>query len=238
MTGAADVVERGQGDVPDRVVPFTGLRGAVARAMQAAWSAPRVTIGMDVRFDACLAARDQRQARVGARLTPTTYVLRAVALALRRHPELNGAVHDDGIHLRDRVHLGLAVTVDGGLVVPVVRDVDARSLEEIGDEAATLADVARRGGLTPRAMQGATFTVSSLGAVGASWFTPIINAPQIAILGVGAAAPRPVVEPTGELGVATVATLTLVFDHRAVDGHEAALFLGTVRELLEDPSAL
>lgn len=220
-------------------VPFTGLRGAVARAMDAAWQAPRVAVAFDVDVDACLALREERQERgdAGVRLSLTHFILRAAALALREHPGLNGQVEDEGVRLSERIDVGLAVSVPGGVLAPVVRDVDTKSVEVIAAEARELADQARDGTLAPSAMRGGTFTVSTLGSTGASWFTPILNPPQIAILGVGGVARRPVVRDE-ELVPASVMTLTLVFDHRATDGHPAALFLAAIRDRLQAPADL
>ncbi|UGS35076.1 2-oxo acid dehydrogenase subunit E2 [Capillimicrobium parvum] len=220
-------------------VPFVGLRGAIARAMTGAWEAPRVAVAIDVRLDACEAARRRRQDELGEspRLSPTHYILRAVALALRDHPRLNGVVAESSVRLAESIDIGLAVSLDEGLLVPVVREVDAKPVETIARETADLAARARAGRLEPSAQRGATFTISTLGATGSAWFTPILNAPQVAILGVGAIERRPIVVEEG-IVAATMTTLTLVFDHRATDGHPAATFLAAVRDQLEDPQRL
>src|SRR5581483_2591910 len=173
-----------------------------------------------------------RQLGASPRVSVTHLVLRAAALSLREHPRLNGRVAGDAVETSDAVHVGLAVDVDEAVVVPVVRDADRKSVAELAAECAALAAAARAGRLAPAAAQGGTFTVSTLGAAGADWFTPILNAPQIAILGVGAVAPRPVVRGGAVVAAPTV-HLTLVFDHRAVDGVPAARFLAAVRARLE-----
>jgi len=225
--------------VEGTVVPFTGIRGAVARAMTGAWGAPRVAVAFDVELDACLALRRARQEEAGedVRLSPTHFILRAAALALRDHPGLNGTVHDDGVHLSATVDIGLAVSIDGGLIVPVIRAVDAKPVEVVAREAAELAQQARSGGLRQSALRGGTFTVSTLGATGAAWFTPILNAPQVAILGVGAIQRRAVVRGD-DVVPASMTTLTVIFDHRAVDGQPAATFLAAIRDRLEHPDEL
>lgn len=217
-------------------VPFVGLRGAIARAMTGAWDVPRVAVAIDVRLDACQDARRARQAELGdsPRLSPTHYIVRAAALALRDHPRLNGRVGADGVELADTVDIGLAVALDEGLLVPVLRDVDITSVDAIAREAAELADRARSGRLAPADQRGGSFTVSTLGATGAVWFTPILNAPQVAILGIGAIERRAIVVEE-DVVPATMTTLTLVFDHRATDGHPAATFLADVRDRLERP---
>lgn len=235
MSGTAAGQERAE-----RLVPFTGLRGAVARAMSAAWQAPRVAVAIDVKLDALTQLRAQRQETAGAapKLSPTHFVLRAVALALREHPALNGEIARDGVRLRERIDVGLAVNVPGGVLAPVIRELDAKPVEVVADEAAQLAAQARAGTLPPSALRGATFTCSTLGATGIDWFTPILNPPQIAILGAGAIVRRPVVDDEDRVVVAPTMALTLVFDHRATDGHPAATFLAAVRDQLERPWAL
>lgn len=220
-------------------VPFVGLRGAIARAMTGAWAVPRVAVAIDARLDACERRRRERQAELGEspRLSPTHYILRAVALTLRDHPRLNGVVAESGVQLAESIDIGVAVSLEEGLLVPVVREVDAKPVEDIAREAADLAGRARAGRLEPSAQRGATFTVSTLGATGAAWFTPILNAPQVAILGIGAIERRPIVVED-EIVAATMTTLTLVFDHRATDGHPAATFLAAVRDRLERPDGL
>jgi pyruvate dehydrogenase E2 component (dihydrolipoamide acetyltransferase) len=182
--------------------------------------------------------RELREGHVGAARVSTTHLaMRAVALALREHPRLNGHVSGDGVLLHSQVDLGLAVDVGDGLLVPVVRDVDAKTVDVVAEEAAALADQARRKALPTSAMLGATFTLTTLGATGVGWFTPILNPPQIGIVGLGATTERCAVVES-RLAVAPMMTVTLVFDHRAVDGQPAGLFLRDVKALLEDPAAL
>ncbi|HZV74464.1 MAG TPA: 2-oxo acid dehydrogenase subunit E2 [Conexibacter sp.] len=216
-----------------RRVPFTGMRGAVARGMSAAWQTPRVAAGVEVDMRACLALQRTLQERIGTepRLTPTHFVLRAVALTLLEHPRLNARVDAEGVELGDEVALGLAVNLDEGILVPVIRDAAAMSVEQLARASRELAAAARAGRLGPGAIKHGTFTVSTLGATGIDWFTPILNAPQVAILGVGRIAERPLVED-GALIVAPTMQLTLVYDHRAVDGHPASLMLAALRDRL------
>lgn len=208
-------------------VPFTGMRGAVAREMARAWQQPRVAIGVDVEMTAALATL-----AVAGRLSPTVAVLRGVALALLEHPRLNARVLDDGVELADDINLGLAISLEEGVIVPVIGNADQKSLSELAVEAGELAQAAREGSLPGTALRGGTFTVSTLGATSIDWFTPILNAPQVAILGVGRVAER-VIARDGAAVVAPTMTMTLIFDHRAVDGHPAALFLADVRGRLE-----
>ncbi len=220
-------------------IPFAGLRGGVARATSAAWQAPRVAAGVDVdmRRTLGLVARLRAEAPDGVRPTVTHVVARAIALTLGDHPRLNAHVDDAGVVLHDAVHLGLAVDVGDGVMVPVIRDAAQKSVLEIAREAGELAQRARRNELGTSAMLGGTVTLSTLGATGIAWFTPILNAPQAAIVGIGAVAERPAIVD-GELGRAPMMTATVVFDHRAVDGAPAGRFLYALAERLQEPSTL
>lgn len=215
-------------------IPLTGIRGAVARNMTAAWQNPRVAAGVRVEMSAFLAREAELRETVGAdlKLTPTHLLLRAVALTLAEHPRLNGVVGEDGVEPAAEVALGVAVNLEEGIVVPVLRDAATRPLAEIVSESRRLAAEARAGGLGGGDLSGGTFTVSTLGATGIDWFTPVLNSPQIAILGVGAIAERPVARD-GEVTVAPTMDLTLVYDHRAIDGYPASLMLSALRDRLE-----
>lgn len=221
------------------LIPLKGMRGSVARNVSAAWQTPRVAMGVDVDMTFCNAfVRDQcigtdRQTRV----TITAPILRAVALCLRQHPRLNALLGSDGIEVVAQINLGLAVALEDGLAVPVIRDADGKSVIALAAEADRLAAGARAGSLPLKTYQGGTFTVTNLGMTGIDWFTPIINTPQVAILGVGRIAEKPVARG-GQIAIAPVAVLTLVFDHRAVDGQPAALFLRSLREMLESGAEL
>ena len=212
-------------------VPLTGVRGAVAREMALAWQQPRVAIGVEVEMSAALAVL-QEQRGDGTRLSPTHAVLRSVSLTLPEHPRLNSRVNEDAVELASDVHLGLAVSLDEGVIVPVIRNADRKSLLELAAEAGELARAARAGSLPGTHLHEGTFTVSTLGATGIDWFTPILNPPQVAILGVGRVTER-VIARDGAAVVAPTMVLTLIFDHRAVDGHPAALFLAALRDRLE-----
>jgi pyruvate dehydrogenase E2 component (dihydrolipoamide acetyltransferase) len=162
-------------------------------------------------------------------LVPT--VLKACALSLKEFPELNARLEGDEIVYLDRYDLGVAVQTDLGLVVPVVRGCDSRSLEKLGDEVARLAEAAREGRLAPEELRGSTFTVSSAGKVGGLFQTPIVNHPEVAILSIGRIADRPVVRDGG-VTTAPIGHVAVTFDHRVVDGARAAAFgLDVIRRL-------
>ena len=215
-------------------IPLSGLRGIIARNMTSAWqTVPRVAAGLEVDVTACLATRKALQERLGPEphVSLTHLILRAVALTLREHPRLNAHVVEGAVEVVADVNLGLAVNLEDGLVVPVLRHADRKSVVELAAEARRLAEAAREGRLPPATLQGATFTVTNLGATSIDWFTPIIHQPQIAILGVGRVAERAVVRD-GRVVVAPTMILTLVYDHRGVDGYPASLFLAAVGDRL------
>jgi pyruvate dehydrogenase E2 component (dihydrolipoamide acetyltransferase) len=163
------------------------------------------------------------------RIVPT--VLKAVAETLKEFPELNARLEGGEVVYLDRYDLGVAVQTDQGLVVPVVRGCDARSLDELADDVARLADAARAGRLKPEELRGSTFTVTSAGKLGGLLTTPLVNHPEVAILSVGRIADRPVVRD-GEITIRPIGTIAITFDHRVVDGARAAEFgLAAIRRL-------
>ena len=212
-------------------IPLKGIRGVIARSLTTAWQAPRVAQGLDADMSAVLARVKTERAATGRKISITHAVLRAAALTLREHPAVNGVVSDQAVELWADVNLGVAVNTPVGVVVPVLAQADTFDLGELEQRVAVLAEGARGGKLPAAAYQRGTFTVSTLGATGIDWFTPVLNPPQIAILGVGRVAERPVVI-AGEVVARPMMTLTLVFDHRALDGHPAGLFLSALARRL------
>ena len=213
------------------LIPLKGIRGMIARSLTAAWQAPRVAQGLDADMTEVLARVAREREKTGRKISITHAVLRALALALREHPTVNGIVTEQGVELWSQVNLGVAVNTVHGVVVPVLMQADGKDLVALESGVAQLADGARAGKLPASAYQRGTFTVSTLGATGIDWFTPVLNPPQIAILGVGRVAQRAVV--VDDVVVARpMMTLTLVFDHRALDGHPAGLFLSDVARRL------
>jgi pyruvate dehydrogenase E2 component (dihydrolipoamide acetyltransferase) len=195
---------------------------------------PDFDVEVNVDMSGCLALREQLRAHVERPPTLTDMVVKACALALRAHPRVNGSYRDEGFALHDQVDVGVAVAADDALLVPVVRGADAKSLGAIAAVTRELAAKARERRLAPAELVGATFTVSNLGMFGVSRFTAVIDAPQAAILAVGAVEERPVGRG-GEIVLAPMMTATLACDHRIVYGADAARFLADVRSLLEAP---
>jgi pyruvate dehydrogenase E2 component (dihydrolipoamide acetyltransferase) len=164
----------------------------------------------------------------------TDLLIRACAVALRAHPHVNASWAGDHLVQRGHVNIGVAVALDDGLIVPVVRDADRKSLTEIATEAHALTERARAGKLTPDEFSGGTFTISNLGMFGIDHFTAVINPPEAAILAVGAAREEAVVRD-GQLVAATTMKLTLSIDHRVLDGATAAAFMRDLVRLIEHP---
>lgn len=228
------------------VIPLTGMRGAIARNMHASLQEmAQLTHGYEVEVGALLGLRENLKrewAGTGLRVpTINDFVVRAAAQALPGHPVLNATVREDGIHLLEEVHVGVAVAVPDGLVVPVVRDADRRGLVDIAEQTRDLATAAREGRLSLPQLEGATFVVTSLGSYGVDFFTPVVNPGNTGILGVGRV--KDGVRWEGDPGAevphrTSVLTLSLSFDHRAVDGAPAAEFLRTVGGLLARPHLL
>ncbi|MCL5935257.1 MAG: 2-oxo acid dehydrogenase subunit E2, partial [Firmicutes bacterium] len=177
---------------------------------------------------------NEAYAAVDIKISFTDMIIKIVVKALRDHRILNSRVHDHGIELVNAVNIGVAVDIEGGLVVPVLRNTHRLSLEQISWKVKDLADRARSGDLEPDELKGGTFTVSNLGMFGAEGFTPIINPPETAILGIGRMIEKPALDEESVLRKNFV-TLSLSFDHRAVDGAPAARFLKYIKELIEEP---
>ena len=170
------------------------------------------------------------------RLSPLHLVVKATARAraLKEHPRLNAVQLEDQIQLVDQVNIGIAVALDEGLITPVIGDADLKTLTELATEGRELTAKTREGRAKPEEVTGGTFTITNLGAFDIDAFTPIINPPQVAILGVGRVVEKPIIDG-GQITKGAMMFLSLTFDHRVVDGAPAAEFLQTVKKHLEDP---
>ena len=217
---------------PASVIPLTGMRGVIATRMHASLQEmAQLTLGTEATMDAAVALRAQLKEQWQQAPTITNLVVRAAALSLREHPRLNASVHDDAIHVQPEINVGLAVALEEGLMVPVLKRADQLPLSAMAAETRRLAQAARTGKLTLPELEGGTFTVSTLGSFGIDFFTPVITPGQVAILGVGRL--RNSVRWEGATPQRTqVLTLSITFDHRAVDGAPAAEFLRSVASRL------
>ena len=224
------------------IVPMKGMRGTIAARMQQSLTEmAQLTHGFEVRMDAVVALRAEMKEQYAALGVPVPslndFVVRAAALALRQHPILNATILDKEIHLLTNIHMGLAVAVPGGLMVPVIPDADRLSLPELAAATRDVAERCRNGSIGLDELEGGTFAVTSLGTYGVDMFTPVINPGNVGILGVGRLRDGGAWE--GDDWVRTqVLTLSLTFDHRAVDGAPAAEYLQTIAELLARPLVL
>ena len=224
---------------PTEIVALKGMRGTIATRMRASLQdMAQLTLMMDVDMDPVVADRSARKAAGGATPSFTDYVIAASARALRDHPRVNSQITPDGIALLPRVNVGMAVALDEGLVVPVVPDTDQLGIAELSTHTARLAEAARANKLKLSDLEGGTFSVSTLGMFGVDGFTPVINPPNAAILGVGRLRDDVAWSADGAIRRVKRLTLSLTWDHRVFDGAPAAEFVRTITRYLDDPSTL
>ncbi len=224
-------------------VPLRGVRKAIAKAMvNSKRTAPHVTHMDEVEVSALVAHRNQYKEiaqEQGIKLTYLPYVVKALVSALRKYPALNASIDDatEEIVYKNYFNIGIAADTEQGLFVPVIRDADRKSIFTIAKEINELAQKARDGKLSSAEMKGGTATISNLGSARGLWFTPIINHPETAILGIGRIEEKPIVKD-GEIVAAPVLALSLSYDHRLIDGVTAQNALNHVKRLLHDPQLL
>lgn len=223
---------------PGQEIPLSNMRKVIARRLaESAFTAPHFYVTMEVAMDAAMALREQVIAASETKVSVNDFVVKACAKALTRFPMVNATWGEDKLVTFGQVDVGVAVAIPDGLITPVVRNADHKSVVEIAREAKDLAGRAREKRLKPEEYTHATFTISNLGMMGVTEFTAIINPPGSAILAVGAVRKVPVVVDD-DLRVGQRMNLTLSCDHRVVDGALGAQFLGEVRRLLENPLTL
>jgi pyruvate dehydrogenase E2 component (dihydrolipoamide acetyltransferase) len=221
------------------VIEPTRTQQLIARRMASAKATiPEFTVTVEVDAEPSLELREQLRNISSPLPSVNDLVVKACALALRAHPNVNSSYVDGHFEHYSAINIGVAVAGEGTLVVPTVFDADSKSLIEIATQTRVLSGAVRDGTISPADLAGGTFTVSNLGMLGVARFTAVINSPQAAILSVGAATPRPVVRPDGSIAVRRIMELTITADHRIIYGAEAAEFLGTVRKRLEKPASL
>lgn len=221
---------------PAQGQPLSGMRKVIAERMTASkHTAPHVTLMTEVNVDATVAFRSEINARnPETRFSYTDILTKMVATALRRFPNINSSLIDGAIVAHDEINIGIAVALDNGLLVPVLRNADKLGLKEIRAQNKDIIEKARTNKLGLDMLSGGTFTISNLGSYDVDGFTPIINQPESAILGVGRIVRKPAVV-NDEIAAASLMTLSLSFDHRVVDGAQAAEFLKCIKTYLEDP---
>ncbi len=231
----AEVLER---------VPIRGIRRVIAEHMtESTHRAAHYTYVEEIDVSELVRLRDRMAKHVekrGTRLSYLPFIVKAVVAGLKAHPHLNATMDDarEELVVRSAYHIGIAAAAPDGLIVPVVRNADQKSVSTLAREIQDLAERGRAGKLSRAELTGSTFTITSLGALGGVLATPILNYPEVAILGVHKIQRRPVYRPDGTIGPADLMNLSISLDHRVVDGAEGAQFLATVKAYLEDPHQL
>lgn len=220
------------------LVPLDGMRKVIARRMTESFrDIPHFPLTVDIELDNLLSARAKINTALesqGVKVSVNDMIIKAVALALKAVPEANASYTPEGIAMHHNADIAVAVAIEGGLITPIVRKAETKSLAQISKEMKDLAQRARDRKLKPEEFQGGTFSVSNLGMFGIKTFTSILNEPQGCIMSVGAGEQRAVVK-NGQLAVATVMSVTLTCDHRVVDGSIGAKFINVFKPLIEDP---
>lgn len=216
-------------------IPNSQMRKVIARRLgESKFSAPHYYLNVEFDMDNAIAFRKQFNSIPDTKISFNDIIVKATALALKQHPQVNSQWFDDRMKLNHHVHIGVAVAVADGLLVPVVKFANEQTLQQIGASVKEFARKARNKKLQPNEMEGSTFTISNLGMFGISDFTSIINQPNSAILSVGAIVAKPVVK-NGQVVAGNTMRLTLACDHRTVDGATGAQFLLTLKEYIENP---
>ncbi|MGV9006152.1 MAG: pyruvate dehydrogenase complex dihydrolipoamide acetyltransferase [Brevundimonas sp.] len=220
------------------LIPLDGMRKAIARRLTDSFrDVPHFPLTIDCDIDGLLASRVRVNALLetqGIKVSVNDFIIKASAMALKAVPEANASYSPEGIALHHHADVAMAVAIDGGLITPIIRKAETKTLSQIATESKDLAKRARERKLKPDEFQGGTFSVSNLGMFGIRSFASIINEPQGAIMSVGAGEARPVVKD-GQLAIATVMTVTLTCDHRVVDGAIGAKFLQVFKAMIENP---
>ena len=228
-----------QGPEKQKLIKMTGMRKMIAQKMLASKiETAQIYMSNTINAARILEYREKSlpvvEKKAGVRLTITDILMKITAAAISRHPVMNTRWAPGGIHWFDDIHMGMAMALEEGLIVPVIWDIGKKSLAEIAKARAELVEKGKKGKLIPDDMKGSTFTFSSLGMYGIEEFCPIINQPESAILGVGAILDKPVVM-NKEVVVRPMMKVTLSYDHRVIDGARAAEFMKTLKECMEDP---
>ena len=215
--------------------PVSQMRKTIARRLgESLFTAPHFYLTISLDMDNAIAARKAMNSNEGVKVSFNDMVIKAVAMALRKHPAINSSWLGDVIRKNNHVHIGVAVAVEDGLLVPVIRFADSKGLTQIGEEVKVLATKAKEKKLQPTEWEGNTFTISNLGMFGIEQFTAIINSPDSCIMAVGGISQEPVVK-NGQVVPGNIMKVTLSCDHRTVDGATGAAFLQTFKQYMENP---
>ena len=216
-------------------IPVKGMRATIAKRLSQSWNeAPRVA---EIVLVDAGKAQKLAESKKSENVNFNDILVKATASSLKLHPIFNSALINDEIMVFEDINVGLAVALEQGLIVPVIRDAGNLSLVEIAKRRIEIIEKVKSGARSPEILTGGTFTITNLGGLGIEFFTPIINHPQCGILGIGAMKERAVVE-NGSIVARLTVYLSFVFDHRVIDGAPAARFLNQIKEFLEKPEAL
>jgi pyruvate dehydrogenase E2 component (dihydrolipoamide acetyltransferase) len=222
-----------------KIIPLTAMRRTIARRLaESTGPIPHFYLTADYDVTNLISIRQQMVEMTGAKVSLNDFIIRAIALALRHHPNVNASWGEDAITQHGEVHVGVAVATQDGLITPVIRNADQKAVSDIAAEVRALADKAKNRKLKPDEYQGSTFTISNLGAWGIEEFTAIINPPNAAILAIGTAEARPVADANRQLVIRDRMKVTMSCDHRIIDGASGAEFLKTLRQYIEQPLRL
>lgn len=217
-------------------IPLTAMRRTIAKRLaESTGPIPHFYLTADYDVTSLISIRQQMVEMTGTKVSLNDFLIRAIALALRQHPNVNASWGDDAITQHGDIHVGVAVATTDGLITPVIRNADQKPVGEIATEVRALAEKAKNRRLKPEEYQGSTFTISNLGAWGIEEFTAIINPPNAAILAIGTAEARPVADANRQLVIRDRMKVTLSCDHRIIDGASGAEFLKTLRQYVEQP---
>jgi pyruvate dehydrogenase E2 component (dihydrolipoamide acetyltransferase) len=231
------------GAEPEERLPLKGIRKIIADAMvKSMYTAPHVTIMDEVDVSRLVALRQKAKPlaeKKGVKLTYLPYIVKALVAAARQYPTLNASIDEEHgeIVLKRYYNIGIAADTDNGLLVPVIRNADSKNIWTIASEIGDLAARAREGKLSAAEMKGGTLTITNIGSAGGMFFTPVINYPEVAILGTGRISEKPIVR-NGEIAIGQLMALSLSFDHRLIDGATAQHAMNYIKQLLEDPELL
>src|SRR5205807_2581442 len=237
-----DSIKKSTGDYAEAIetkeIPLTAMRRTIAKRLaESTGPIPHFYLTAEYDVTNLLSLREQVNEIAGIKTSVNDFIVRAAALALRHHPNVNASWGDEAITQHGEIHIGIAVSTPEGLITPVVRNADQKSVTDISNEVRALADKAKNRKLTPNDYQGSTFTISNLGAWGIDQFTAIINPPNVAILAIGAASAQPVVIDR-QVVIRDRMKVTMSCDHRVVDGALGAEYLRTLRSYIEQPVRL
>ncbi|GFZ85632.1 dihydrolipoamide acetyltransferase component of pyruvate dehydrogenase complex [Paenibacillus marchantiophytorum] len=231
------------GDRVEERIPFKGIRKIIANAMvKSVYTAPHVTLMDEIDVSALVALRERTKPlaeKKGVKLTYLPFIVKALVAACRQFPVMNAMIDEEKqeIVYKKYYNIGIATDTENGLLVPVIHDADRKNVWSIASSIKDLAVRGREGKLAPNELKGSTISITNIGSVGGMFFTPVINFPEVAILGAGRITEKPVVK-NGQIVAASVMALSLSFDHRIVDGATAQSFLNYIKQLLADPELL